>query len=78
MREQAGVGTKGERENLEADSKLSVEPDTGLDPRTLRSRSEPKSRAGCSTDRATQAHFYIEILGKIQLLKYREPMSSEM
>lgn len=40
VRAQAGVGTEGEGE---ADSPLSREPDTGLDPGTLRSRPGPKA-----------------------------------
>ena len=51
-----GGGTEEkERENPKQTPCLSVEPDTGLDLTNLRSRSEPKSRFGCSTDRATQA-----------------------
>ena len=33
---------------------FSTEPDTGLNPMTVRSRPEPTSRIGCSTDWATQ------------------------
>ena len=39
-RAQAGVGADGEGE---ADSSLSKEPNTGLDPRTLRSGPKPKA-----------------------------------
>ena len=41
---------EGQRERereLEADSGLNAEPDTGLDPRTLRSQPEPKPRVKC-------------------------------
>ena len=38
-----------------ADSLLSWEPDSGLDPRTLRSWPEPKSRVSCLTNGTTQA-----------------------
>jgi len=36
-RTRAGGGAEGERENPQADSRLIVEPHTGLNPRTLRS-----------------------------------------
>ena len=36
---------------------MSVKPDKGLDPRTLRSWPESKSRVGCLTDWATQVSF---------------------
>jgi len=49
-----GRGRGRERES-QADSALSVEPDKGLDLTSLRSWPEPKSRAGCLTDWATQA-----------------------
>ena len=42
-------GAEGESE-LQADSPLSMEPHTELDPMTLRSQPEPKPRVGCSTD----------------------------
>ena len=42
-----GGGAEGERE---ADSLPSGEPDVGLDPRTLRSQPELKSKACCLTD----------------------------
>ena len=40
---------RGKRES-QADFLLSVEPDMGLDPKTMRSRPEPKSRDGHLTD----------------------------
>ena len=46
-----GRGAEGGRETV----KLSTEPDTGPDPTTLGSWPEQKSRAQCSTNRATQA-----------------------
>ena len=49
---------EGQRENLQADSLLSVELHMGLDvrldPTTLRSWSKQKSRVECFTDQATQ------------------------
>lgn len=45
-----GVEEEGE---CQADPTLSAEPDVRLDPVTLRSRPEPKSRAGLLTDGAT-------------------------
>jgi len=44
-----GGGAEGERES-QADSPLSSEPDTGLDPITLRSEPEPKPRGRHPTD----------------------------
>ena len=44
-REHAGAEAEAEGEG-EADSPLSREPNAGLDPRTLRSWPEPKSRVG--------------------------------
>ena len=45
--EREGGGAEGERErNSEADSLLSMEPDTGLDFTILRSQPELKSRVG--------------------------------
>lgn len=43
----SGGGAKGEGESPQADSPLSWEPGSRLDPRTLRSLSEPKPRVGC-------------------------------
>ena len=45
---------EGKRES-QADSALSMEPDSGLHLMTLRSGPEPKPKAGCLTDCATQA-----------------------
>jgi len=47
------MGRERERQS-EVDSTLSAEPDVGLDPMTLRSKSELKPRFGCSIDCATQ------------------------
>lgn len=42
---------RGRRERkFQADSSLSMEPDAGLDPTTLRSRPEVKSRVGRQND----------------------------
>ena len=46
----AGGGTDREGENLQAHSALSMEPKAGLDPMTLRSLPEPKSRVGDLTN----------------------------
>jgi len=43
-------GVRGRGRGSQADSPLSEEPDGGFDPRTLRSRCEPKSRVRCLTD----------------------------
>lgn len=59
-----GEGTEGEGENRPSDSPLSVEPDSGLDPKTLRSWPELKSRVGCLIDWVTQA--LLEIFFKCQ------------
>ena len=45
-----GAQRKRERENPQVDALLSTEPDMELDPRTLRSRPEPKLRVGHSTN----------------------------
>lgn len=50
-RERAREGTEGEGEReCQADSALSVELNSGLDPTTLRSRPESKPRLRCSSD----------------------------
>ena len=43
-------GTERERERENHKQALIMEPDAGLDPRSLRSRPEPKSRVGHSAD----------------------------
>ena len=49
-REQGGeVEEKGERDS-QTDFLLSMEPDLGLDPRTIRSQPEPKSKFSHLTD----------------------------
>ena len=50
FRENRGRGR--ERES-QADPTLSTEPETGLEPMTLRSRPEPKPQARCSADYTT-------------------------
>jgi len=47
-------GREREKES-EADSMLSTETYTGLDPSTMRPRPEQKLRVGCANNRATQA-----------------------
>ena len=60
---------EGEREReSQADSLLSLEPQAGLDPRTLRSRPEPKSRVGYLTDSATQVSLKSDCFSVIQCL----------
>ena len=51
MQTGGGTGAQKEREKeKQADAPQSVEHDAGLDPRTLRSWPEPKSRVGHLTD----------------------------
>ena len=52
-REHEQEGQREERES-QTDSKLSMEPDVGLDPRALRSGPKPKPRARYLTDCATE------------------------
>ena len=59
-------GWGGRRESQSA-SLLSMEPNAGLDPATLRSWPKPKSRLGRSTDRATQAP-PLSILERLELV----------
>ena len=47
-RERMRKGAEEEEIKSQADSLQSTEPDTGLDPTTMRSRPEPKSRVGHS------------------------------
>ena len=54
-------GEEGERES-QADSLLSVEPDSGLDPTTTRSQPEPKPRVRRLTDFTTQAPLHLYFL----------------
>ena len=65
MREQASErqyahaweeGQREEEENLKRILLLSMAPNVGLDPLTLRSSHDPESRAGCLMDCVTQAH----------------------
>ena len=51
----AGGGTHEERKNPQADSPMSVEPNAGLHPRTLRTWPEWKSRVRWSTYWTSQA-----------------------
>ena len=51
----SGVGAEGERERILRRFQALGEPDAGLDPMTLGSSPEPKSRVGCSAASATQA-----------------------
>ena len=52
---------KGERES-QADSALSVEPDSELNPKALTSLPEPKSRVGHLPHCTTQAPLYAHLL----------------
>lgn len=66
-RERGGVRRRGQRERETkslADSPLSTEPHTGLDPTTLRSGPEPKPRVGCLPDCTTQAPSGLYLLGE--------------
>lgn len=65
-----GRGAEGERQNPEAVSPLSVEPNTGLDPRTL-TPPEPKARVGRPTNFTTQAPLIILSL-QLEKLGLRE------
>ena len=57
---QGGEGQRGRKRISYADSTLSMEPNLGLDPVTLGTRPEPKSRVGFSTNYAIRASlFYI-------------------
>ena len=64
----AGGGAKGEGEQeSQAGSTPSAEPDTGLNPTTLRSWPELKSWVGCFTNWATQAPlFSVSLVGSSQ------------
>ena len=54
FRHRVSRGKQVGRVEGQVDSTLSMEPDTGIDLRTLRSWPEVKPRVGCFTDRATQ------------------------
>lgn len=57
-----GVEGEGERES-QADFMPSAEPNMRLDPTTLRSWPEPKSRVGCLTERHLGAPDLIDLSG---------------
>ena len=54
-REHSGGRARGRGRETQADSLLSMETDTGLDPMVLRSQPQLKPRVGCSINCATQA-----------------------
>lgn len=50
------------RENPEAGSPLSAEPNSGLDLRAVRSRPEPRLRVRCLSNCATKLPLFVELL----------------
>ena len=79
MCEQAGVGAKGERDR-ESWSRLQAERGAwhGAQPQDPEITIWAEIKSRLLNWPSHPGALYIEILGKIQLLKYREPMSSEM
>jgi len=55
---------------LKVDSMPSVDPNTGLELMTLRSRPELRSRVGCLTNWATQAHWDHMIFTLLSVISY--------
>ena len=58
----AEVDRRAEGENFQAETLLSVDPDVGLDPATLRSWPELISRVGCLTDLAIQTALFLFLI----------------
>ena len=68
MREVGRGREREEERESQVGSTPSTEHEEGLDFMTVRSRPEPKSRVGCSTNGATQAPLKLKILKRMTVV----------